>query len=271
MNTYWRSLSLALVALLAAGCSDDPPPVRPGIVTSQPAQGKRKVLARNISFELDQATGARRVFVSAYVATREGQLEGFLSNKNKHYEYVLVTDADAEQIHMALEAAGAVAGSPVTFGPGDKYTPASGSVVKVSVQYTKNGKLLTVPAQDWIRNAITKKPLDHDWVFAGSRRIPNPDDEKKKPFYGANEGDFICVCNMPLALMDLPVANPNTDPEAGSRVYEANTEKIPERNTRVEVVLEAVPAKKAPAKDKPEDKDAPKPPPAQDGTKSTNN
>src|SRR5262249_34376580 len=154
----------------AAGCSDDPPPVKPGVVVTQTSQDRRK-LGRGIAFEVDKATGTRRVYVSAYVSIREGQLEGFLSNKNKHYEYILVTDADAEQIHAALEAAGAVAGSPVTFGQGDKYTPANGSVIKVSVQYTQNGKQVTVRAQDWIRNAITKKPLEHEWVFGGSRRI----------------------------------------------------------------------------------------------------
>jgi hypothetical protein len=249
MNRAWLLIP-ALLALLPSGCSDDPPPVRPGAVATHNAQSKRTPVGRNISFEVDSQTGQRRVIVSAIVALREGQLEGFLTRKGtKTHEYILATDSDAEEIHRALIAAGAEAGSPVTFGPGDKYTPASGSVIKISAQYVKDGKLITVPAQQWIRNAVSKKVLDHEWVFAGSRLIPDPEDEKKKPFYGANEGDFICVCNMPLALLDLPVKNPNTDPEISSRVFEANTEKIPQRGTRVDVILEVVPAKQAPAKE----------------------
>jgi hypothetical protein len=259
MNRAWL-LTPALLALLPSGCSDDPPPARP-VVTTHNAQNKKTPIGKNIFFEVDSQTGQRRVIVSSFVALREGQLEGFLTRKGtKTHEYILATDSDAEDIHKALLAAGAEAGSPVTFGPGDKYTPANGSVIKISAQYVKDGKLVTVPAQQWIRNAITKKVLEHKWVFGGSRLIPDPEDEKKKPFYGANEGDFICVLNMPLAMLDLPVKNPNTDPEIGSRVFEANTEKIPQRGTRVDVILEVAAPKKEPANDKSETetKDPPK-------------
>ncbi len=100
---------------------------------------------------------------------------------------------------------------------------------------------MTVLAQDWIRNAVKKNALEHQWVFAGSRLIEDPDG-KAKPFYAANSGDLICVCNMPDAMMDLPVKNPNSEPE--SRIYEAFTERIPPRGTKVEVILEVIPDKK---------------------------
>jgi hypothetical protein len=135
-------------------------------------------------------------------------------------------------------------------------------VINVSVRYKdKAGKEVTVPAQQWIRNAINKKVMDHQWVFAGSRLIPDPDG-KAKPFYAANSGDLICVCNMPDAMLDLPVKNPNTEPE--SRVYEAFTERIPAVGTKVELIFEVTGEKKeAPKKEGAKDE-----PPAKEKDKS---
>ena len=39
-----------------------------------------------------------------------------------------------------------------------------------------------------MRNARTKKDLEHDWVFAGSHFIEDPDDKKRPPLYAANAG-----------------------------------------------------------------------------------
>jgi hypothetical protein len=108
-----------------------------------------------------------------------------------------------------------------------------------------------MPAQQWIRQVFTKKVFDYEWVFGGSRLIPDPEDPKKPPFYEANIGDVICICNMPSAMLDIPVKNPNSSPEMGGRVYEAFTERIPPLRTRVEVILESVPDKDDKGKDKP--------------------
>jgi hypothetical protein len=252
-------LGAVVLAGLGLGCDSEPPPVKPGTAE---VPSKKTPMGRNVYLVVPKDGSPRRVVVNAVVVLREGQLEGFLTRKQaKEHEYILAADCDARDIHTALLAAGAEAGSPVKFGR-NSYTPASGDTIKVTVQYKdKDGKQHSLPAQQWVRNAVKKSPLEHQWVFGGSRLIADPDG-KEKPFYAANSGDLICVCNMPDALMDLPVKNPNSEPE--SRVYEAFTERIPARGTKVEVVLEPVPTK-----DRKEKKENPDPDPEKGSSSSS--
>ena len=139
------------------------------------------------------------------------------------------------QIHAALIAAGAKEGSPVRFAP--KYRPASGTTIKVSLQYQDKDKLVTVPAQTWIKNAKNNKTLESDWVFAGSRLVTNPLDPDGKKHYLANDGDVICVSNFETALLDLPINSPKDNADL---FFVANTERIPPLETKVVVILEPV-------------------------------
>jgi hypothetical protein len=204
------------------------------------AMPKRVSVGPNVVLEVEGKQ--RRVIVSARVCYRTGALEGLLTRtKKKEHEYILAADIDARHLHTALILAGAKQGKPVEFAP--KYKAASGTAIKVSLRYQKAGKTVTVPAREWIRNAKTKKDLDQDWVFAGSRFVPNPLD-KNKPDYIANHGDVICTCNMESALLDLPVPSPK---RFDSRIWDAHTERIPELDTKVEVILEALPSVEPPA------------------------
>lgn len=254
----WTLSGALLAAFATLGCEAEPLPVKPldlprETVTIAPA--KRQKVGKNVYLETPDH-GPRRVVINSYVCLREGQLEGFLTRRQaKEHEYILAADCDAQIIHATLVAAGAEAGSPVRFGPGDKYAPAHGTLIKVSVQYRdKQGKLVSMPAQQWIRNAVKKNALDHQWVFAGSRLIPDPD-QKLPPFYGANSGDLICICNMTEAMLDLPIKNLNSEPD--TRIFEAWTERIPPMGTRVEVILEPVLDKKIEKSDKNEDQTPP--------------
>jgi hypothetical protein len=155
--------------------------------------------------------------------------------RTKEHEYIVAADVDGRAIHTALIAAGAKPGSPVHFAP--RYTPPTGSTIRVSLRYEKDGKTLTVPAGDWIEDVKTKKPLDQDWVFGGSMLIADPDDKTKPPYYLANQGDFICLCNMESAMLDLATRSPKTLEE---RLFAARTEAIPPLQTKIEVILEPV-------------------------------
>ena len=75
----------------------------------------------------------------------------------KEHESIVSADLDAKDIHTALLLAGAEPGSPVKFQP--KYSPASGSVIKVFVQFEEKGKKIKVPAQQWVRNIKSRKDL----------------------------------------------------------------------------------------------------------------
>jgi hypothetical protein len=217
----------ALAVLLALGSW---PAVAPGA-------GKSVKVGPGVVLEIDG--GRRRVVIAATVVLRKGPLEGLLTRaKKKEHEYILAADVDARHVHTALELARAKAGKPVRFAP--KYLPAEGTAIRVRLRYEKGGKAVTVPANDWVRDDKTGKPLQGDWVFAGSRFGPNPEGDDKPPFYLANHGDLICVVNVESALLDLPSRSPKA---FNQRLYRADTDRIPPAGTRVEVILEPVPAK----------------------------
>jgi hypothetical protein len=220
---------------LAGGFTDEPPKSQP---PPKPAEVKKVPAGKNVTVEVQDGK-ARRVLINATVCLREGQLEQLLTRKQtKEHEAILAADVDGRDIHVALLAIGAKEGTPVKFQP--RYEPATGSPIRVTLQYEQKGKLITVPAQDWIRNAKTGKNLNIDWVFAGSRLVDVPLDPGKK-YYLANDGDLICVSNFDTALLDLPVKSPKDNAELA---FEAHTERIPPRDTKVTVILELAPEKK---------------------------
>jgi len=234
-----KSRYVWLFLALAGGCepvhsvSQSQPPK----AQKSPAAPTKKVeVGKNVFLEILPGD-KRRVRVNAYVCLRMGQLEQFLTRRRtKEHEAILAADVDARDIHTALTLARAEAGQPVKFQP--DYRPASGTPIKVFLEYTdKDKKTVRLPAQDWIRNARTKKLLDSDWVFAGSVLIPDPLEPKKKPFYAANDGDVICISNFDTAMLDLPI---NSSKSNDDLQFEAFTERIPAVETPVQVVLEPV-------------------------------
>jgi hypothetical protein len=200
-----------------------------------PAEYKPLNREKTIFFE-KTADGKRRVHVWAEVCQRDVMLEVFLCrNETKEHEAILHANVDAREIHTALIAAGAKPGSTVKFSP--KYAPATGDVIKVSVTYYKDGKLLTKPAQSWVYNVNTKKEMEHDWVFAGSRLFKFPDEPERQPFYCANNGEVIAISNFPDSMLDLPVKSSKEEAELS---FKAFTERIPPLRTKVLVTLEPV-------------------------------
>jgi hypothetical protein len=214
---------------------EEPPEEAPPIPDSYKVLNKDK---KNIFFE-KKDDGSRRVHLMAEVCLREGPLEVFLCKLNtKEHESILHIDADAREIHFALVAAGATAGSPTKFVP--KFQAASGTTIKVSVTFREKGKVKTVAAGEWIKDKVTNKPMAHDWVFAGSRFFKDP--EKKNPdYYMANNGEVISVANFPDSMMDLPI---KSSKEAAELIFEIDTAKVPPLRTPVLVTLEPVIEKK---------------------------
>lgn len=185
-----------------------------------------------------------RVGIVCEVCLREGPLEQFLCKKGtKEHEAVVRVDLDAERVHEAIIAAGGTAGTPTGFfdpkTEEPKHIPATGSKVKVLVHYTKDGKTFTHPAQEWIWNHKKKQPIEHEWVFAGSVFVKDPEDPKAKPYYGANSGDIFSISNFPYSTLEFPV--PISKDEA-QLTYEAKTDKIPPLTSKVWMLLD-VPAK----------------------------
>jgi hypothetical protein len=236
---FLLSLLPALALAVVLGCDPDPQAERPAPPPGARPQEKkppvRKVeLARNLFLEVQGEK--RRVLVSAAICLRKGPLELLMTRKDtKEHEAIIAADVDARRLRVALELAKATPGSPVKFDP--RYVPASGQVIKITVAYEdKARKVVHVRAQDWIRDARTQKPLAHDWVFTGSKLVPNPL-EKNKPIFLANDGDLVCVSNFESALLDLPIKSSKANSELA---FEANSDKIPPVGTRVTVIFEPV-------------------------------
>jgi hypothetical protein len=174
----------------------------------------------------------KRLIVDGEVCLTRGFLEMFACPKDtKEHESVVSVNAKASVVHAALLAIGAKTGSAVQFEP--KYVPASGTRIDIFVFWTdKEGKRRQTPAQQWIRNVKTKKPMEYHWVFAGSGFWL--DEFTGKRHYLGDAGDFICVSNFPSATLDLPVKSSHDNENL---LFEAFTEKIPERGTKVTLVL----------------------------------
>ncbi len=185
----------------------------------------------------------RRVVVRAAVCLQKAGfgLECLLCRKgSKEHESILATEADARLIHLGLVAAGAAPGKVVEYEP--QFKPPSGMPIKITLEYEDKGKTVRVPAQHWIRNVKTKKDLEHDWVFAGSKLIQNPVDDKKPPVYLAQmDGGYICISNVPTAMLDLPIDSPKGIEDRG---YDTHEKRIPAVKTKVLIILEPAAQKK---------------------------
>lgn len=184
----------------------------------------------------------RRVHVAAEVCMLQGPLECLLCKKGtKEHEAIIRTDMDAYLIHGALLAAGAKPGTPVQFVDPKTfeadYKAATGDKIKATVHYTKGGKSHTHPAQEWVWNFKTKKAMDHEWVFAGSRMIRDPDRPNDPPYYTANSGEILSISNSPDATLDLPVEISKDDAQLS---FEVKTDRVPPLLSKVWLILEPV-------------------------------
>lgn len=182
----------------------------------------------------------KRVVLVGEACKADYPLEFFVTTRMRSYESVLVVDGDRrqegqmsifQQIELALILCGAKPGHP-SYYKDDKTTVASGDEIAIEVRWTsKEGKTETADARTWIRDKRTNKPPTKNWVFAGSRFAD--DGEGGKRFMG-DSGDFVCVLNNPIAMLDLPLVSAGAIED---RSFEANREKLPDAGTPVTIVL----------------------------------
>ena len=205
---------------------DDPPP--PKSPTDPTAQLKRLMPKYDVFIDSKN----KQVVMEGDVCLVKGVLEMFACLKGtKEHESVVAVRTKAFVVHAALLALGAKPGAPAKFEP--KYAPATGPKVGVQVYWTDDkGNRRTARAQEWVRDVKTKKAMTYDWVFAGSGFYV--DEESKRQFYQADSGDFICVSNFPSAMLDIPVESSSDN---DNLLFEAFTENIPPKGTKVMVVL----------------------------------
>ena len=177
-------------------------------------------------------TKKKQVFVDGYVSLNEGLLEMFACpTGTKEHESIVAVYSSAQVVHAALLSVGAKSGHPVRWDP--KFEPPTGTEIAIEVRWRdKAGKWHSVPAQQWLKNVDTQKPMSYSWVFAGSSFWE--DEETGKQYYQAEGGDLICVSNFSTATLDVPVESSQANT---GLLFEANTKKIPAIGTPVRLVL----------------------------------
>jgi hypothetical protein len=179
---------------------------------------------------------SKQVVFLAASCRADWPLEFFATLPDRSYESVVVTDVRPSIVHTGLLALGAKPGKAAQFDP--TYTPPSGTRIDIEVRWKdKEGKVQKAPAQQWIRDVHTKKPMSVSWVFAGSGFRKDPETGRDR--YLADGGDFITVLNLPTAMLDVPVESVRT---MEARSYEGFVENMPPTGTPVTVVLKPAPA-----------------------------
>ena len=179
----------------------------------------------------------KRVVVGGEIAISKGPIEFFACpHGTKEHESIVSTRSSARLVHAALLAIGLVPGKPVSFDP--DYVAATGPAVRVAMRWTdENGTIRELPAQEWVRDTRTGKPMQEQWVFAGSAFWTDPSDGKE--YYQADGGDLICLSNFPTAMLDLPIESSQSNE---SLLFDAFDGRVPPRGTAVEMILSAAPA-----------------------------
>lgn len=181
--------------------------------------------------EFDART--KRVRVECETVNVDAPLEFFCVARNgPDHETVLRSPVRPSDLHAALLAVGLKPGSPVSYSEEtEKWTPATGPALRITCEYQKDGKTVTVPAHRMMRNLKTREEMSETtWIFAGSRVMEDP--EGKSAQYAADvTGYIVSVVNFDLTVIDIPdlasnsnetlewVRNPETVPPGGTKVY----------------------------------------------------
>jgi hypothetical protein len=173
----------------------------------------------------------KQVVFLAEVCRADYPLEFFATYRDRSYEAIVATEVKPSIVHAGLLALGAEPGRPVRFRP--EFVAPSGMEVAIEVRWKDaQGNLQSSPAQEWVRNIETKKAMDTNWVFAGSGFVT--DETTGQQRYMADGGEFICLLNLPTALLDVPIRSASP---LESRLFEAFLERLPPTGTPVTILL----------------------------------
>jgi hypothetical protein len=154
-----------------------------------------------------------------------------VSAGTSEHESVLRTAAKPSHIHTALLMLGIEPGEPVKYSEAaKKWFPPHGPPLSITVQFEKDGKTVTLPANKLMRDIRTKQPMPATtWIFAGSRVMPDG-------IYAADvTGYIVSIVNFDLTLIDIPELASNSDE---TLTWEANLEALPAMGTAVTMIVE---------------------------------
>lgn len=216
-----RSILLILLWAASAAAQQNPPPAtRPG----GPADGKLPFL------EIDRHK--RQVRLECEAVNAESALEFLvcLAGTAEH-ETLLRSKARPSHLHLALLMIGLEPGQPVRFSRAlNHWLPPQGPGLRLTCQFDKEGKTISLPAYRLLRNQKTQKEMPPlHWVFVGSRLTEQGD-------YAADvTGHLVSVVNFEHTPVDIPELKSSNNE---SLEWEVNPDLAPKRGAKVWLTIE---------------------------------
>jgi hypothetical protein len=177
-------------------------------------------------------TKNKQVRVECEMLAVDAPLEFFCCVKGTNdYEAMIRSQVKPSDLHLAMLAIGLKPGQPLQYSEATKrWIPPQGPPLQITMEYEKDGKVVSVPGWKWMRDAKTKKTAPaFTWVFTGSRVMP---DGK----YAADvTGYLISIVNFDLTVIDIPLlASSSND----LLEWERNPDITPPAGTKVTMVIE---------------------------------
>jgi hypothetical protein len=147
------------------------------------------------------------------------------------HETILRTAAKPSDVHTGLLMLGLTPGEPMKYSEAaQKWSPPHGPPLHITVEYQKDGKTVSYPANRLFRNADSKKVApSFTWVFAGSRVM---EDGK----YAADiTGYVVSLVNFDLTMIDVPNLASNSN---DTLEWEYNPDTVPKSGTKAVMIIE---------------------------------
>jgi hypothetical protein len=223
------ALALAVMTASAQDAATD------GAPPAAAAKGDGAAAAKGAGGKLPFVTfdaKTRQVRVEAEALEVDTPLEFFAVVFNgPEHEAILRSKVKPSDLHTALLALGLQPGAPVTYSEATKkWQPPHGPPLQIHVEYEKNGKTVVAPANRWMRNVKTKKPMPNTtWIFAGSRVMNDGN-------YAADStGYLVSVVNFDMTVIDIPeLASKDNE----LLEWERNSDAVPPAGTKVTMIIE---------------------------------
>jgi hypothetical protein len=231
----WSILSVGTLLLLlvmglgAEGPVQTPAQSRPASKTaSSPATRPNGPTAFQPGVTIDWNAPAVRV--SGRVVLRAGPLEFLACFPGKEHESIVLLEASAVHVYMALGLIGVSPGQPATWDEGrGVFRRPVGDLVDVSLEWGPANRLQTVEANRWLREIeYARPPLSRPWVFAGSQRLSDG------TLAADRSGAGVALVSFSDSLLALSGGHSSRDVELW---IAANTDAIPPEGTAVRLVL----------------------------------
>jgi rubredoxin len=159
------------------------------------------------------------VTVDGVICLREGFLELFAcGNGIRAHEALISLKGRPLNINLALILLGLTPGNPIMWTEKGEVLPPCGPVVKIFLEYQKDGKTVRVEAHEWLDDTTTGKPAKpQKWVYCGGTW-------RSGHFLADYEGTVVCTSNFPSAILDVPFESTDKNAEL---LFKPHTEAIP--------------------------------------------